>query len=146
MKREKFKDVELHGRKWRIAKFDALTGSYVAYKLLFQMLPTPIEAQMEGVKLPAGRSTMSKAEFVDLQKDCLAACSELIMVGSQIAPIPVITSVGAWGVEGVEDDLMLAMLLTVHCLVFNVAGFFEEGALKELTESLQGLSLFGASM
>lgn len=143
-KRETFKDLEVQGKRWRVGKFDALTGSYIAYKLLFQMLPMGMEGQMEGVELPAGRATMSKAEFIDLQKDCLSVCSELTYVGSQEVAIPIMNQSGRWLVEGLENDTMLVMMLTIHSLVFNVSGFFQEGTLQELTTSFQGLNLFSA--
>ena len=145
MKRELFKDIELQGKKWRINKFDALTGYFIAYKLLFQILPGGMESQMPGVNLPEGRSLMSKAEFIELQRDCLAVCTQLIMVGDVETAIPVLQRGGQWGVDGLETDVVLVFTLTLHCLLFNISGFFEEGALKELTQSFQTLSLFNAS-
>lgn len=150
MKRERYKELVLQGRKWRISKFDALTGSFIAYKLLFQMLPMGLEQKMEGMNLPAGRSTMSKDEFIELQRDCLAVCAELKVLGDPEsggveAPIPVVNSNGDWGVSGLEDDTMLVLTLTVHALIFNISGFFSEDALKELTSSFKDMKLFNAS-
>ena len=95
-KRETFKDVTFGGRKWRIGRFDALTGSYIAYKILTQILPMGIEAQMGNLSLPKDRGAMSKEEFTSLQKDCLMICSELQLVGTVETPFPVMTTGGGW--------------------------------------------------
>ena len=142
MKRETTKDVELAGRKWRIKKFDALTGSYIAYKLLSQMLPGGMDKQLGN--MPEGRAVMSKEDFVALQKDCLSVVQELKPAGNTELPVAVILSNGKWGVEGLEDDTVTVLSLTIHALVFNVAGFFDGKALQDLNQSLTGLSLAGA--
>ena len=144
-KRESFKDIDIQGRKWRITRFDALTGSYIAYKLLFQMLPMGIEENVPGMNLPKGRSLMTKEEFVDLQKDCLAVCSELTVVGNQQVPIPILMRGGSWAIDGIDQDIMLVMVLTMHCLVFNISSFFEQDALNDLTDSFKALNPFNAS-
>lgn len=142
MKRETTKDIELAGRKWRIKKFDALTGSYIAYKLLSQMLPGGMDKQLGN--MPEGRAVMSKEDFVALQKDCLSVVQELKPAGNTELPVAVILSSGKWGVEGLEDDTFTVLSLTIHALVFNVAGFFGGKALQDLNQSLTGLSLAGA--
>lgn len=143
MKRETCKYIALKGRKFRIDKFDALTGSYIAYKLMAQMLPGGLDKQISD-KMPKGRTVMSKEEFVDLQRDCLAVCKEIVTAGGNEMPMPVVMANGSWGVAGLEDDTITVMTLTINALVFNVAGFFEGDALKELTQSLSGISLYNA--
>lgn len=145
-KKETFKDVEVGGRKWRIGKFDALTGSYILYQVMSGVLPMGIETQMTGMGLPKGRGMMSKEDFISLQKECLGVCYELVTVGANNNPVPVILSNGAWGVEGINDDLNIVIALTVHSLLFNLISFFDESALKELTESFRDLPQFNASM
>lgn len=142
MKRETTKDIELAGRKWRIKKFDALTGSYIAYKLLSQMLPGGLDKQLGN--MPEGRPIMSKEDFVALQKDCLSVVQELKPAGNTELPVAVILSNGKWGVEGLEDDTVTVLSLTIHALVHNVSGFFDGKALQDLNQSLTGLSLVGA--
>ena len=142
MKRETTKDIELAGRKWRIKKFDALTGSYIAYKLLSQMLPGGMDKQLGN--MPEGRAVMSKEDFVALQKDCLSVVQELKPAGDTELPVAVILSNGKWGVEGLEDDTVTVLSLTIHALVHNVSGFFDGKALQDLNQSLTGLSLVGA--
>jgi len=143
-KRETFKIIELNGRKWRIGKFDALTGSYIAYKLLFQALPMGLDSQIGN--LPKGRETMSKDEFLALQRDCLSICQELKNVGGVDTPMVVMMPDGRWGVDGLQDDTVTVLALTAHALIFNVASFFEGDALKGLIDSFQGLNLFNAKI
>ncbi len=144
-KREKFKIVDIAGRKWRIEKFDALTGSYIAYKVMGHILPMGLDSVIKGeaaqqnkqnepVQLPA----MSKKEFADLQLDCLHICYEMLPAGKA----PVIGENNAWGVADIEDDAALVLALTVHALLFNIGSFFAEGGLQALTESFAGTSLF----
>jgi hypothetical protein len=141
-KRETHKDVELSGRRWRIEKFDAMTGSYIAYKLMFEMLPMGMNAKIGN--LPSNRKTMSKEDFLSLQRDCLSVCRQLQMVGTIETPIPIMMPNGAWAVADLDTDTMTVMLLTIDALVFNVSGFFDGNALKELADSFQGLTLFNA--
>jgi hypothetical protein len=138
-KREITKDIELAGRKWRIDKFDAQTGSFIAYQLLFNMLPGG-DSQLGA--LPAGRPTMTREQFFDIQSECLKVCSEICEVGGMEAPLPVKLLNGAWGVAGLDKDTFTVLALTIHSLIHNVSGFFGEGGLKELTDSLSALNPF----
>ena len=79
---------------------------------------------------------MGKQEFFELQKDCLAVCHELIMVGDSEQALPIFLN-GQWARPELEDDVMTIMALTVHALIFNVTGFFEGDALKELIRSFR---------
>lgn len=147
MKREQYRDIELLGRKWRIGRFDALTGSYISSLLLVQALPLGLEDKL-GVRipLPSERSIMEKKTFMEVQVDCLRVCSELKEAGGTIAPIPVLMSDGRWAVEDIETNIALVMGLTVHVLLFNISDFFQEEALESLSQSFKGLglSLFNA--
>lgn len=145
-KRENFKIIELAGRKWRIIRFDALTGSYIAYQLMFQMLPTVISAfagktaEGEGFlsSLPKTGNVMSREEFTSLQKDCLSVCSEVKVLDGQEVSLPVMLQSGMFAVEGLDNDTMTVLGLTVQALVFNVSGFFDEGPLKDLMSQAAG--------
>lgn len=140
-KREAFKDVELGGRKWRVGRFDAMTGSYITMLVLMQMLPMGMDEQIGiGSLGKGGRSLMDKKTFFDVQADCLKVCSELQQVGESVAPIPVMLDDGRWGVGGVEEDVPTILALTVHTLIFNISDFFQEGALNDLTKTFLGLS------
>ena len=136
-KRETNKTVELSGRKFKIEKFDALTGSYIAFILMQKFLPMGMEQKAGMSNLPEARTPMSKEEFISLQNDCLSVVSEVLP--ARCAPI--INENGTWGVTDIEKDTKLVMLLTIHALTFNIAGFFDEQGLMELKTSLADISL-----
>lgn len=131
-KRETGKIIELQGRKFKIEKIDALTGSYIAFTLAEKFLPMGLEGQAGLANMPQGRSLMSKQEFVDLQKDCLSVVSEILPAGAR----PLLNENGSWGVMDISRDTRLVILLTVHALAFNIAGFFAGEGLTELKASL----------
>lgn len=149
MKRETTKNIVIGERKFQIGKFDALTGSYIAFKLLTQILPIlpmggDLQGQLGALPLPKTGEIMSKSDFVSLQRDCLSVCSELVTVGGVESPMPILMPTGVWGVDGLQNDTMTVIALTIHALVFNVSSFFDEGALTALKESMSSITLFNA--
>ena len=151
MKRETKKIVEIQGRKFEIRSFDAFTGSYIAFTLMEKMLPMGMEAKvMNAVKADGGdaavslpsRAIMSKADFIAFQRDVLSVVGEVLP--GRTAPI--INENGSWGVEDIADNAILVIMLTIHALVFNIAGFFGGDGLKELKAGLQDLSFANTAM
>ena len=145
MKRETKKIVEIQGRKFEIRSFDAFTGSYIAFTLMQKMLPMGIEAKvMNAIKADGGnaavslpsRALMSKGEFIAFQRDVLSVVGEVLPARTA----PLFNENGSWGVVDIEDNAMLVIILTIHALVFNIAGFFTGDGLKELKVGLQSLS------
>ena len=145
MKRETKKIVEIQGRKFEIRSFDAFTGSYIAFTLMEKMLPMGMEAKvMNAVKADGGdaavslpsRALMSKGEFIAFQRDVLSVVGEVLPARTA----PIFNENGSWGVADIEDNAMLVIMLTIHALVFNIAGFFTGDGLKELKAGLQSLS------
>lgn len=135
-KRETYKDVDFNDRKWRINKFDAMTGSYIAYKLMAEALPMGLSSQI-GIPEKANKSNklMSKEDFFDLQKDCLKVCAEVLPAG----PAPVIVDNGNWGVMGIENDTKTVLFLTVQALIWNVTGFFDESLLTSIAGAMSSI-------
>ena len=151
MKRETKKIVEIQGRKFEIRSFDAFTGSYIAFTLMEKMLPMGMEAKvMNAVKADGGdaavslpsRALMSKGEFIAFQRDVLSVVGEVLPARTA----PLFNENGSWGVADIEDNAMLVILLTIHALVFNIAGFFTGDGLKELKAGLQSLSFANTAM
>lgn len=140
--KEKFKNVTISERKWIIGKFDALTGSYIAAKLMSTALPGNMEQQMNIPNLPKGRSFMSRDDFRELQTECLKVCYEDLAAGKA----PVIGANDAWGVANIEDDMVLVISLTLHALVFNVSDFFQGNALQDLLGSFRGMKFAGVNI
>lgn len=145
MKRETKKIVEIQGRTFEIRSFDAFTGSYIAFTLMEKMLPMGMEAKvMNAIKADRGnaavslpsRALMSKGEFIVFQRDVLSVVGEVLPARTA----PLFNENGSWGVADIEDNAMLVIILTIHALVFNIAGFFTGDGLKELKAGLQSLS------
>lgn len=139
--REEFKAVEISGRKWKIKKFDALTGSYVAYQLLMQALPMSGLSSVLG-GLPKDRPLMPREDFLALQRDCLGLCFEMTALNGVPVDMPVLMQDGRWAVDGLEHDTATVMALTVQALSFNVSSFFEQMAqiFPEAIEKIKGLN------
>lgn len=156
------KIIHLGKRQFLIKKMTAKQGSWVAMQLFTKLIPIGVAAfgdmakakamikpetipetkpsMLDSLKdLPAIQKLLTEEEFSRLQDTCLSCCYEVLKGGN----IPVIGANGSWGVEGLEYDIVKVMALTINALTFSVAGFFEENALQELTQSLSGLSLFG---
>jgi len=143
-KREKYKEIELSGRRWRIGRFDALTGSYISTLLVMQLLPMGLGNALGLENVSGGKNLMSKETFIDVQKDCLKIVSELKLVGDVVMPLPVMLEDGRWGIGEIEDDAPTVMGLTIQVLMFNISDFFEEGALNDLLDKFSGMSQFSA--
>ena len=139
--KETFKNIEIEGRKFQIHKFDALTGSYIIYTLLTQILPMGLGKGIEGLSdIPANLPEMTKEKFMEIQKDCLRACSEVMPVGNQILPVKVLLPDGRWGVADLEGNAPLVMVLTMQVLGYNAQSFFSENALEMFKNSFAQLS------
>ena len=146
MKRETKKIVEIQGRKFEIRSFDAFTGSYIAFTLMEKMLPMGMEAKVMNTLRAKGqdvdtlptpnRALISKGEFIAFQRDVLSVVGEVLPARTA----PIFNENGTWGVSDIEGNAMLVILLTIHALVFNIAGFFTGDGLKELKAGLQSLS------
>lgn len=145
MQRAKEKTVELFGRKFKIKKFDAFTGSYILFTVMQKMLPAGMENQIPGENgtgtladtMPQNRASMTKPEFTKLLRDCLSVVHEVLPSGER----PVFNENGTWGLNDMEDNTPLVLLLAVNVLVFNIGDFFAADGLSELRKSLSGLSL-----
>lgn len=145
--RETSRVVTISGRRWRIGKFDALTGSYIALKMLSKLVNVGVGVLSGELKDPAiiamaiGEqiSVLTKSEFVEIQTECTSAVMELVEVGGKDVENPLRLPDGRWGVDGVGDNAVLVMGLVAHVLLFNLTGFFDEATLKGLKESFTGL-------
>ena len=137
MLRETSKVVEITGRRFEVRKFDALTGSYVAYTLLTKMLPAFMSNGVEGLedvnKLNAkDLPPMSFQEFKELQVTCLKQISEVTDVGGLPVKTAVILPDGRWGIPDLEFDGGFVMLLTGNVIGYNVESFLSESVLNEI--------------
>jgi len=140
VKRELFKDIELGGRKWRIGKFDAFTGSFMLIKVTSIISPLLKNIDFKDVKkasdisglnfteMLAGITNLSEQDFNYIQKKCLGVCCECLPADFT----PVLNENGTFGVMELENDTSTVLGLTVHALMFNVTSFFDENLLGSL--------------
>ena len=144
--RETFKDVDVQKRKFRIGKFDALTGSYIAFVVISQLMPIMGKDQSvdEGKIAMSAPSILPKEVFFEIQKSCLQVCSEIIMIGDVVSPMPVMLKDGRWGIQDIENDAGLAMMLTVQVLGYNMQSFFAGNALEDFKSGISQLNLSNA--
>ena len=130
---ENYKDIEVSKRKWRITKFDAMTGAKVVKKLLpiaaTLMKGTDIKdikgKNLEDIKIDISGVIMALADIKDedfeyIQKACLKVTLEHLGAGFA----PVLNENGSYGVNDIENDTMTVLALTAHALMFNVTSFF----------------------
>ncbi|NHN33544.1 phage tail assembly chaperone [Paenibacillus agricola] len=144
-----FKDVVVSGRTFRVKKFGARTGAFMAIKI--SKLLAPIVKQIDlgklkkaedvaGVDISAfnlsgimeSLGSLSEADFDYLHDTCLKAAGEMLPVGFT----PVLNANGSYGVIGIEEDTMTVLALIAHVLMFNVSGFFQGGPLASLVGGL----------
>lgn len=145
--RETSRVVTISGRRWKIGKFDALTGSYIALKMLSKLANIAVgvlSGELEdpaiiGMGIAHEISALTKAEIMEIQSECLLVISELQEVGGKEMENPVRLNDGRWGVGELENNAVLVMGLVGHVLLFNLTGFFDESTLKGLKESFTGL-------
>ena len=126
-KKQMYKDIEEGGRKWRIGKWSARLANYWTLKILAAMEESRRGPSQETVQpsLADCIGTFSKADFMDLQKDCLSVCSELQnLADSQIAPIPVLRVDGTFNVPDLDYDVMTVMALVMQAIVVSTDGLF----------------------
>jgi hypothetical protein len=163
--RETSRIVTISGRRWKITKFDALTGSFMATKLASKLsgaISGVISGRLDiskkedqaviAMSLIQEIGSLSKDEFFEISANALHVVSEVVEVKGQDQSQgkdidnPVRLPDGRWGVADVENDPLLVMGLVSHALLFNLAGFFVEDALKDLGNSFKGLIPSNASI
>lgn len=140
------KEVQIKGRTFRIKKFGARDGSFIALKVAAILAP-----MFEGVDLKQAQegkgvdtagvdvfgmvgklATLPEKDFAHIQGKCLGVCGESLASGY----VPVLHENGAFGVNDLEEDTVTVMALTAHALIFNLSGFFDESGLGGLLSGL----------
>lgn len=156
-KRESFKFVTIDDRKWKIGKFDALTGGYIATKMVSKLVnvvtgiisgelktTSDQDKAIMAIQLAREIGSLSKREFIEIQAECLHVIREITVVNNIEVENLVRRDDGSWGVSNMEDDALLVMALITHVLVFNLANFFDVNRLKALKEGFADLNLSDA--
>lgn len=145
-KRITYKDIKIGTRTFKLNKFDALTGSYMLFKLIGLIAPlfkndefkNIKDANIDDIDISEALKTLTslpKEDFEYIQQNCLRVVNEVHPNG-MLSP-SVLDENNNFGIA--DYDLPLILNLTVQSLIFNVSGFFN-GPLSGL--NLEGLNIF----
>lgn len=141
-------ELKIGERTFKLRAFDPLLGNYILTKLLTAVLPMGLgkflkkELDAEVIPLAETPSTpmMSKKEFLELQRDILSHCDEILDAG----PSPVVRENGTYGIQ--NFTMAISLQLLIASIAFNFSGFFEEGqSLLASLLDLEDLDLFPAN-
>ncbi len=138
-----YEDIEVNGRKFRLNKMDARTGSYMLFKLMKILGPIFKNIKIDNIEdvnlddinltdLMSSIFNLPENEFRYIQDNCLKVVEEILPAG----PARVIDKYGNFGVLNIEFDTALLMNLTIQSLIFNVKGFFAGSPLTSIMEKL----------
>lgn len=128
--------IEIDGRTFRLVAFDPLLGNYILLKLLTMVLPFGIGKMLQqnigaGSEMIPTDSTqteqMSKAEFLDLQRDILKHCFEQLPGDT----VPVVRENGTYGIS--NFTMTIALNLLAAEIAFNFKDFFTDDQSQEET-------------
>lgn len=151
---ENYKIIEVNGRKFRLNKMSARTGTFMLLKIT-KILPPILEnisldqldednfniKELNLSKLLEPIFDMDEKEFHYIQDNCLKTVEEILPAGAQA----VLNDNGQWGVLNIEFDMALVMNLTVQSLWFNLQGFFKgmpfSSTANKLTSFLQNTKI-----
>jgi hypothetical protein len=130
--------ITIEGRTFKLHRFDPLLGNYILVQLFTMTLPFGIGDMIKGAigkgteKLPASTDSkpMGKAEFLEMQRDILSHCTEVLPAGEA----PVVRDNGTYGIT--DFTMGIAMQLLISTIAFNFNDFFgdvlsESGSTEE---------------
>ncbi len=123
-KRAIYREFDLAGRHWRVGKWDARTGSYWAHKFISETPPKSVTEKLGSVG-PFGPKPMSRADFFELQDDCLKLIEEELAGGWT----GIVNEDGNFAVAGLEHEGGILLLFTIQAIDWNMTDFFPEDAL-----------------
>ena len=125
--REAVKVFKLGDKTFHIKKFDAQTGSYIAYQIAMNALPMAMKKD----DFVGALAMMNKQQFLSLQAECLKVCFITMDAGE----LPVVDEKGVYGDPSLKNDFGCIMALTLQALAHNVASFFDAPGSKELLQT-----------
>lgn len=128
-------ELQIDGRTFKVTSFDPLLGNYIMVQLFTMVLPfgigdalksaMPNTESIPTVNTPDAK-VMGKAEFLELQRDILSNCYEILPAGQA----PVVRQNGTYGIE--NFTMSIALQLLIACVAFNFSDFFAAGQLGGL--------------
>ena len=141
--KEKYKDIEIDGRKFRINKFNAMTGTFMLMKMLGILLPMLDKIDLDSVEIATLKDLnfthiakslcdLEEKEFKYIQENCLKVVEEILPAGPQ----QILNNYGVWGVQDIEFDMGLVHNLTVQSIWFNMQSFLKGNPLSSFLKGL----------
>lgn len=131
-KRETAKLIDINDRTFKIVKFDPLIGNYILLQLIQFILPFGISDKV-GIpeKLTSGisRVAMGKNDFLELQRDILSVCSEVLPAGET----PAVREDGSYGI--IDFTSQIAIQLLIASVAFNFSDFFDGNDLTSILDN-----------
>ena len=131
-KRQNSKLIDINERTFKINKFDPLMGNYILLQLVQFVLPFGISDKVglpDALLNSVSRVGMSKKDFLELQRDILSVCSEVLPAGDA----PVVREDGTYGI--IDFNSQIAMQLLIVTITFNYSDFFGENGLSSLLDN-----------
>lgn len=116
-KRETKKEIEIDNRIFVLTKYNPMIGNYILYKIVSSALPFNITEKL-GFEI-SPKNSMTKEEFLDLERDILKTCYEKLPAGEQ----PVLIDDNNFGIS--NFDIFTCLKLVIASLVFNFENFFD---------------------
>ena len=117
---QKYKVIEINGKRYQVGKLDARTASYIAGKLAIILGG----AAGNNSNLSAAVSSLKKEDFIAMQNDCLSVVNRLNVVNGAEVPEAILLADGRFTDPDMEYDFSAVLTLTVNVLMYNVSGFF----------------------
>ena len=139
---EKTTDVIIGEYRYQIGRMTPQVGCWIAMQLMTKMLPAGMDDKVVTGTLPVKRSSeLSEDEFMSIQRHALNVVNRYSPVGSNEVPQPIMKG-DRFTFQDLNLNIVTVMALTLHSLLFNIAPFFSEDALKTLMGSLKQVERF----
>ena len=117
---QKYKVIEVTGKKYQVGKLDARTASYIAGKLALILGG----AAGNDSNISTAVSALKKDDFIAMQNDCLSVVNKLNNVNGSEIPEAILLADGRFTDPDMEYDFSTVLTLTINVLMYNVSGFF----------------------
>lgn len=143
------KDIIVNGGRYQVSRMDAVTGSWLLFKLIDSMrriftdgnAGEPTEAQeLDSEQKEAATNamisgmlmTLDKDEFIRVQREALKVVGQYAAVGEKEVILPVLMANGTFAVPSLKSDIVSVIALTSGSLNFNLSPFFLGDGLKDI--------------
>jgi hypothetical protein len=144
------KDVNLGVNRYRIARMNASTGSWLLFKLLDSLRKIMADTSQDGQQSaqeeigPEQREqaanaliqgmlmTLDKGLFDQVQREALNVVGQYTAIGEKEVVLPVMMANGTVAIPALKNDIVTIVQLTSHALYFNLSPFFLGDGLKDM--------------